>query len=288
MTQAQTQTLLREVRESDSIYMPVLAKILAVRTMTQYEKLYTVELPGGLHLDHDPGQFVQVSVFGVGEAPISICSSPSRSNGTFELCVRNVGDLTDRMHQLAPGSIIGIRGPFGRGFPMERYRGKDVLFVAGGLGFAPLRSVINEVLDHREKYNRVIILYGARTPSDLLFKDELLALEQDDNVELLVTVDNGDGTWNGRVGFVNALFDQVYINPHNTAAVVCGPPIMYKHVINDLQKLGVAEHDIWLSFERRMKCGVGKCGHCQINHLYACLDGPSLSYTEVKDLEEAL
>ena len=280
--------LLQEVRESPSIYMPVPARITAVRTLTQHEKLYTVSLPPNTTLDHDPGQFVQVTLFGVGEAPISICSSPSRSNGTFELCVRNVGDLTGKMHQLGVGATIGIRGPFGRGFPMARFRGKDVLFVAGGLGLAPLRSVIYEALDHREKYNRVIIMYGARTPQDRLFRDELVELAHRNDVELYDTVDQKAPGWNGRVGFVNALFSEVPINPHNTVALICGPPVMYQFIIQDLSRLGIAEHDIWLSFERRMKCGVGKCGHCQINHLYACLDGPSLSYTEVKDLEEAL
>lgn len=281
-------TLLREVRESPSIYMPVPAKITAVRALTELEKLYTIELPYGLTLDHDPGQFVQVSLFGIGEAPISICSSPSRSNGTFELCVRNVGDLTSKMHQLEVGDTLGIRGPFGRGFPMERYRGKDVVFIAGGLGLAPLRSVIYETIDHREKYNRIVILYGARSPKEMIFRDEVNALNWMDDVEMLTTVDQGDERWRGHVGFVNSLLNEVHLNPHNTVAVVCGPPIMYKFIINDLINLGVAEHDIWLSFERHMKCGVGKCGHCQINHIYACLDGPSLSFTEVKDLEEAL
>lgn len=280
--------LLREVRESPSIYMPILARITAVRTLTALEKVYTITLPTGLSLDHDPGQFVQVTVFGVGEAPISICSSPSRSNGFFELCIRNVGDLTNQIHRLGAGSTIGIRGPFGRGFPMSRFRGKDLLFIAGGLGFAPLRSVIYEALDHREKYDRIMILYGTRTPSDLLFRDELSELDRRQDVDLRLTVDCGDETWSGCVGVVNRLLERVHVNPHNTVAVVCGPPVMYKYVTADLCRLGVAEHDIWLSFERRMKCGVGKCGHCQINHLYACLDGPSLSFTEVQELEEAL
>ena len=281
-------TLLREVRESPSIYMPVPARITAVRTLTELEKLYTIELPYGLTLDHDPGQFVQVSLFGVGEAPISVCSSPSRSNGSFELCVRNVGDLTSKMHELTVDDTLGIRGPFGRGFPMERYRGKDVVFIAGGLGLAPLRSVIYEAIDHREKYNRIVILYGARSPKEMLFRDEVNAFNWMDDVEMYTTVDCGDEKWHGEVGFVNCLLNKVALNPHNTVSIVCGPPVMYKFIIDDLTKMGVAEHDIWLSFERHMKCGVGKCGHCQINHIYACLDGPSLSYTEIKNLEEAL
>ena len=281
-------TLLREVRESPSIYMPVPARITAVRTLTELEKLYTIELPYGLTLDHDPGQFVQVSLFGVGEAPISVCSSPSRSNGSFELCVRNVGDLTSKMHELTVDDTLGIRGPFGRGFPMERYRGKDIVFIAGGLGLAPLRSVIYEAIDHREKYNRIVILYGARSPKEMLFRDEVNAFNWMDDVEMYTTVDCGDEKWHGEVGFVNCLLNKVALNPHNTVSIVCGPPVMYKFIIDDLTKMGVAEHDIWLSFERHMKCGVGKCGHCQINHIYACLDGPSLSYTEIKNLEEAL
>jgi NAD(P)H-flavin reductase len=281
-------TLLQEVRESPSIYMPVPAKITAVRTLTELEKLYMVELPYGLMLDHDPGQFVQVSLFGVGEAPISICSAPSRSGSSFELCVRNVGNLTGKMHELNVGDTLGIRGPFGRGFPMERFRGKDVLFIAGGLGLAPLRSVIYEAVSHREKYNRLIILYGARSPKEMLFRDEINAFNWMEDVEMYATVDHGDESWRGPVGFVNSLLNEVHLNPHNTAAIVCGPPVMYKFILDDLIALGVAEHDIWLSFERHMKCGVGKCGHCQINHIYACLDGPSLSYTEIKNLEEAL
>lgn len=264
------------------------ARITAVRSLTKLEKLYTIELPDGLTLDHDPGQFVQVSIFGVGEAPISVCSSPSRSNGTFELCVRNVGDLTNKLHELTTGDTIGIRGPFGRGFPMERYRGKDILFIAGGLGLAPLRSAIYQALDQREKYNRIIILYGARSPQERLFRDEISGLNWQDDVEIVSTVDYGDENWTGEVGFVNCLLNKVNLNPHNTVSIICGPPVMYKFIIDDLSRLGVAEHDIWLSFERHMKCGVGKCGHCQINHLYACLDGPSLSQTEVKELEEAL
>ena len=171
---------------------------------------------------------------------------------------------------------------------MERFRGKDVLFIAGGLGLAPLRSVIYEAISQREKYNRLIILYGARSPREMLFRDEINAFNWMEDVEMYATVDSGDDNWRGPVGFVNSLLKEVNLNPHNTAAIVCGPPVMYKFILDDLLKLGVAEHDIWLSFERHMKCGVGKCGHCQINHIYACLDGPCISYTEIKDLEEAL
>lgn len=280
--------LLDNVRHSESIYMPVPARITAVKPLTAHENLYTVTLPHELSLDHEPGQFVQVTVFGVGEAPISICSSPSRSNGTFELCVRRVGDLTNVIHALEPGGIIGIRGPFGRSFPLEQFRGKDLLFVAGGLGLAPLRSLINEVLDERGNYRRVIILYGARTPQDLLFRDELDEWLERDDVELHLTVDQPTDEWSHGRGVITTLFGNISIAPRNTIAIVVGPPVMYRFVLQELLRLNVAKGNIWLSFERRMKCGVGKCGHCQLNHLYTCQAGPSFSYAEIEHLEEAL
>lgn len=280
--------LIEAVTHSDSIYQPIPARITAVRSLTDLEKLFTVELPGDLSLLHEPGQFVEVSVLGVGEAPISISSSPSRSNGTFELCVRRVGDLTGVLHTLAAGDIIGIRGPFGRGFPLERFGGKDLLFVAGGLGMAPLRSLVNQVLDERGNYGRLLILYGTRNPDGLLFRDELSAWDARPDVELHLTVDEPDPAWHGEVGVITTLFDLVAVDPRNTIAVVVGPPVMYRFVIKELLKMGLADANIWLSFERRMKCGVGKCGHCQLNHLYTCQAGPSFSYAEIKDLEEAL
>ncbi len=280
-------TLLDEVKQSDSIYMPVPARITAVTPLTPQEKLFTIELPHELSLGHAPGQFVQVSVLGVGEAPISITSSPSRSNGTFELCIRKVGDLTNVIHRMERGSLIGIRGPFGRGFPVERFRGKDLLFVCGGLGMAPLRSLVNEVLDDRGNYGRVILLYGARQPSDLLFKEELADLQAREDVEVHLTVDCPDENWDKCVGVITALFPEVEVEPRNTVAIVVGPPVMYKFVLRELRRLRVPKGNIWFSFERRMKCGVGKCGHCQLNHLYTCQAGPSFNYAEIEYLEEA-
>jgi len=279
--------LLDQVKQSDSIYMPIPARVTAVSTLTAQEKLFTIELPYGLTLDHEPGQFVQVTVFGVGEAPISISSSPSRSNGTFELCIRKVGDLTNVIHRLEQGAMVGIRGPFGRGFPVERFRGKDLLFVCGGLGMAPLRSLLNEVLDDRGNYGRVILLYGARQPADLLFRDELAEWEARDDVEVHLTVDCPDSGWDRCVGVITRLFPEVDVDARNTVAVVVGPPVMYRFVLKELKKLRIPKGNIWFSFERRMKCGVGKCGHCQLNHVYTCQSGPSFNYAELEFLEEA-
>jgi len=271
-----------------SLYLPQPARILDVRPMTALEKVFTLQLPDGLTLGHQPGQFVELSVLGVGEAPISISSSPSRSNGTFQLCVRRTGDVTGALHRLSAGEVVGVRGPFGHGFPLERFYGKDILFAPGGLGLAPVRSLINQVLDERGRFGKVTILYGAKNPSELLFKDELAEWSARADVEVHVTVDRPNEGWAGNVGVITTLFSKVRVYARNTVAVVCGPPVMYRFVLMELLGKGIPEGNIYLSLERRMKCGVGKCGHCQINHIYTCQSGPVFSYAEIKGVQEAL
>ncbi len=273
---------------TESIYLPTIARLERVEPLTELETLFKIDLPVGQSLDHKPGQFVEVSLFGIGEAPISISSSPSRSNGNFELCVRNVGDVTHAMHQMKPGDSLGIRGPFGNGFPIEKMRGKDILFAPGGLGLAPLRSLINQVLDERGGFGRVIILYGTKHPSEILFRDEVQEWAEREDVEFHLTVDRADEDWTGNVGVITTLFSKVTINPRNTVAITCGPPIMYRFVLMELLGKGLPETQIYLSLERRMKCGVGKCGHCQIDHFYCCQEGPVFSYAQIKAVEEAL
>lgn len=280
-------SLLEEVLEAPSIYVPVPARVVSVETITPKEKLFTLALPNNLSIRHQPGQFVELTVFGVGEAPISITSSPSRSHSTFELAVRQVGDLTRVLHTLGPGAIVGVRGPFGRGFPLERFRGKDLILVAGGCGMAPLRSLINQVLDERGNYGKVQILYGARSPAELMFRDELSLWNGRSDVELHLTVDAPDVEWKTCVGFVSSLFPDIHVDPRNAVAAIIGPPMMYKSVIRQCKDKGLADGNIWVSFERRMRCGVGKCGHCQMNHIYTCQRGPAFMYPEVKGLEEA-
>lgn len=279
---------LKQNLEETSIYLPTPAEIVSVKQLTELEKVFTLTLPGGMSLNHEPGQFVELSVFGVGEAPISISSSPSRSNSTFELCVRRVGDMTNVLHTMDPGAKLGVRGPFGRPFPLKAFQGKDVLFAVGGLGLAPARSVINQMLDERGKFGKVTVLYGARTPGDLLFKEELEEWGQRDDMELHVTVDHPADGWTGNVGVITTLFPKTQVYARNTVAIVIGPPVMYRFVLMETLGKGIPEGNIWFSFERRMKCGVGKCGHCQMNHLYVCKSGPSFAYNEIKHLEEAL
>jgi sulfhydrogenase subunit gamma (sulfur reductase) len=273
---------------TESLYAPEFARLTSVEPVTELERLFTIELPGGRSLGHEPGQFVMLSIPGVGEAPISITSSPSRSNGTFELCVRKMGDVTGVLHTLQAGDLVGIRGPFGHGFPIDKMRGKDMLFAPGGLGLAPLRSLINQVQDERDDFGRVIVLYGAKRPAELLFRDELDQWAARDDVEFHVTVDRAEGDWDGNVGVITTLFPRVSVDPHETIAVTCGPPIMYRFVLMEMLGKGIPESHIYLSLERRMKCGVGKCGHCQINHIYCCQSGPVFSYDQIKNVPEAL
>ena len=279
-----------------SIYQPKIARLANVKPMAQAEKLFRIELPDGQELGHAPGQFVMISVLGVGEAPISITSSPSRSNGDFELCIRKVGDVTGALHRMDVGSKVGIRGPFGHGFPIDDMRGKDVLFAGGGLGLVPLRSLINQVLDERDDFGRVIILAGAKRRSELLFRDELDSWVNRDDIECLLSVDCEDegDEWQPQqplecnIGVITTLFPLIEIDAKNTIAVTCGPPIMYRFVLMEMLDKGIPETNIYLSLERRMKCGVGKCGHCQINSLYCCQDGPVFNYADIKGFEEAL
>ena len=232
-----------------------------------------------------PGQFLEVSVFGIGEIPISITSTPSR-NGSIELSIKNVGLVSNAIHRLPVGAEIGLRGPFGNGFPYEKAFGKNVLFIAGGIGLAPLRSLINFALDNRDRFENITILYGSRTPSDLVFRGELDQWTKCPEVKTLITVDRGDEQWQGNVGVVTTLFPEADISRENAMAFVCGPPVMIPFVIRDLLKLGFSEHSIISTLERHMKCGVGKCGHCCVGDKYMCQDGPVFSYKEMKEMAE--
>ena len=273
--------------EVGSIYLPELATIVRTEKLTDTEKLFEIKFDSGRELGHQPGQFVEVSAFGVGEAPISISSSPTR-NGTFELAVRRAGNVTGALHTMDAGSTIGIRGPLGKGFPVDEMKGHDVLIVAGGIGLVPLRSLIHYILDNRKDYNRLVVFFGARSPAERLFVDELADLNKRADVEYHETVDRGDESWNGNVGVITTLFPHADVDPSKTYCVVVGPPVMYKFVMLEAKSKGLPDKRIILSLERRMKCGVGKCGHCQINGVYVCQDGPVFRLSEIMSLPEAL
>jgi len=272
----------------NDVFLPHIARLVDVWDETPDTKTFTLrfrDLEKGEDFHYLPGQFLELSVFGCGEAPFCIASSPTRPEA-LETTVRRTGRLTDALHKLGEGDEVGIRGPFGNGFNVEGARGKDLLFVAGGIGLPPLRSLIWNVLDERSRFGRVIILYGARTPTDLVYKQELEEWGKRSDVELHVTVDAAQPGWTGTVGVVPSLFKHVAIHPESTLAYVCGPPIMIRIAIQDLLALGFKEEAVISTLERMMQCGIGKCNHCAIGHRYVCRDGPVFNYGQIRELVE--
>ena len=275
--------------EPRNLFAPEIADVVRVQKLTAMESLYEMRLPGGRPLGHAPGQFVQVSLFGIGEAPISVCSSPLRTQ-SFEMVVRRVGNVTEGIHRLKEGDAAGIRGPFGKGFCLAELEGRDILFVAAGLGLPPLRSLINTLIDssNRGKVGRIIILYGVKSPAEFLFDLERAAWATRDDIEYHVTIDRPVPGWTGNVGVITTLIPGLQLDLERTVAAICGPPVMYKFALMALRSRGLRDEQIYVSLERRMKCGVGKCGHCQINSMYVCQDGPVFNYARIRDLKEAI
>ncbi len=235
--------------------------------------------------DYKPGQFVQVSLLGVGEAPISITSSPGQK-GFLELTIRDAGKLTHAIHRLEPADKIHIRGPYGNSFPLEEVKGKNLYFIAGGIGLPPLRSVVKSVFDKRGDFGSVKILYGAKTPQELCFKEELQSWKQMNDTEVLLTVDEPDESWEGNAGVVTTLWDKTDMATSSGAAFVCGPPIMLRFVIKKLLNSGFKDESIYITLERYMKCGIGKCGHCNIGEKFVCIDGPVFTYGQLKNFPD--
>ncbi len=272
----------------DDLLLPSVATILDQRDETPDTRTLQLRFRDGERQDRfafRPGQFLELSVFGLGEAPFCLASSPTRRE-SLEVTVRRTGRVTDGLHALGPGNEIGLRGPCGNGFDLDAAAGHDLLFVAGGIGLPPLRGLIWNVLDDRDRFGRVTILYGARTPTDLVYKDELKIWAARDDVEFRVTVDRGEPGWTGTVGLVPVLFETVELRPARTLAYVCGPPIMIKFVIQDLLARGFAEERVISTLERTMQCGVGKCNHCCIGHLFVCRDGPVFTYRQIREMVE--
>lgn len=265
-------------------YLPKSAVIDDIIVETPDAKTFTLRLKNksdGL-LKYKPGQFLMVSLPGYGEAPftfVSLCK-----DGKFQISVRNVGFITGALHKLNKKDIVGVRGPYGNTFPLDKMRNKDLIFVAGGCGIAPLRSLIQYVFKNRKNYGKVEIIYGCRTPKDRFYKDEMESWQNITDTKIHFTVDEPDETWGGACGVVCVLFPKIKLSPKNTFVFLCGPGVMIKFAIKDILKLGFKESNIYASLERYMKCGIGKCGHCYIKGKYVCLDGPNFSYTEMKKL----
>jgi len=230
-----------------------------------------------------PGQFNMLYVYGVGEVPISISGSP----GDLDMLVhttRAVGTVTKAMRKLKVGDAIGVRGPYGTSWPVDRVKGFDVVIVAGGIGLAPLRPVIYYLLDNRDKFGKIVLLYGTRTPDDILYKNELKKWRGRFDIETHITVDRAVGAWQGNVGVVTTLIGKAPFDPMNAIAMVCGPEIMMRFTALALQKRGVSDDRIYVSMERNMKCGIGLCGHCQMGSEFVCKDGPVYNYDYIKNI----
>jgi len=244
----------------------------------------TVDPEDGVqHCSFKPGQFSMLWVFGVGELPISISGDPAE-RGRLVYTVRSVGKATNSLVSRKPGDGIGVRGPFGTGWPLEIARGRDVIVVAGGIGLAPLRPVIYEVLQNREQYGRLVLLYGARSPGDVLYRKELATWARQRETQVLTTVDYGGLSWHGHVGVVTTLFKYARLHPSRSVAMICGPEIMMRFVTRELELQGLKREDIYVSMERNMKCGVGFCGHCQYGPHFICKDGPVFPYERIRPL----
>ena len=227
------------------------------------------------------GQFAQYSVFGIGEAPFCISSSPTRHDH-LEFAVQRVGRVTNALHRLGVGAELGFRGPYGNSFPLDFLQGKNLVFVGGGIGLAPLRSLIWNVIDNRDRYEKIDIVYGARTPADLCFKYDLEAWGKDKTVKFVTTVDRGEASWTGKVGVVPKILEEAAPSAKNAVAIVCGPPIMIRFTFPVLEKLGFTPEQMLTTLEKRMKCGIGKCGRCNIGNIFVCRDGPVFSYAQIK------
>jgi len=266
---------------------PMLPQLYRVQRMRrEIPDTFTLELEPGDGVEIPPfasGQFNMLYVFGVGEIPISISGDPARRSPLVHT-TRAVGTVSKAMRELKPEDVIGVRGPFGSHWPIERALGKDVVIVAGGIGLAPLRSAMYQVISQREKYGKVVLLYGARTPEDILYRREVEHWRAHFDLEVHVTVDNATGKWRGSVGVVTRLIPRAPFDPLNTVAMICGPEVMMRFTAVELEKRGVATENIFVSMERNMKCAIGQCGHCQYGPYFVCKDGPVFQYSHVQDL----
>ncbi|MEO8512442.1 MAG: FAD/NAD(P)-binding protein [Ignavibacteria bacterium] len=253
------------------------------------EDVFTIELVNEneekKEFNFKPGQFNMLYAFGIGESAISI-SSDSLKKGSILHTIHKVGYVTNVLSKLKKGDIIGLRGPFGSSWPLEEIKGKDICIIVGGIGLAPLRPAIYHILKNRKDYGKFTILYGARSPRDILYSVELESWKKKYDVQIEVTVDRSDSSWRGYVGVVTTLMDYVELNPENTRALVCGPEIMMKFAVDELIKNGMIEKDIYLTLERNMKCALGFCGHCQYGPSFVCKDGPVFSFSKVTDIFE--
>ncbi len=271
-----------------NIYQPQLMEVVQVRQQTSDVKSVRIRFADeslAEAFSFQVGQFGMFSLLGLGESPFNICSS-STWKGFLEFCFRRTGRVTDGLWRLNPGDMIGFRGPYGNGYPMRAWEGHDLVFVGGGIAMPPIRCAIWYALEHRQRYGKITIVYGARTEQDLVFHDELKAWSEIEGVQVVRCVDPGGASaqWDGEVGFVPKVLERVSLNARQAIALVIGPPIMIRFTLPVLAEMGLPDRRIYTSLENRMKCGVGKCGRCNCGPFYVCKDGPVLTMEELKQL----
>jgi sulfhydrogenase subunit gamma (sulfur reductase) len=269
-------------------YIPLLGRLADIQPLGTGIKLFKVQLEDGAarEFTYRPGQFAFLSAFGVGEAPFGI-TSVSGIDVTVDFAISQVGTVTHALHEMSAGEVVGVRGPLGNWFPLEELKGKNIVFLGGGIGGAPLRPVITSILHDRDSYGALTILWAARNPGLLVFTGEYDTWRQAPRTELHLTVDEGGNGWAGNVGLITQLLQQVKPSPDNAAAILCGPPIMIHFAILELQKMGFTSERIVTTLEAKMKCGIGKCGRCNMGEKYVCLHGPVFSHVEIKDFLES-
>ena len=266
-----------------NIYQPVKATIEEVIEETPAIKTFRLRLE--TELKFSTGQFIELTVPGVGEAPFTPSSDPDVKD-MLEVTIMKAGEVTSKLHGMNKGQVVGIRGPYGKGYPLDKFKGKDILIVGGGVGLAPLRSLLFSLFSGINKYNKVVLRYGSRTPNDIVYKTQLPKWGKKEKVDVLVSVDVGDPSWQGNVGLVTTILTDTPVDFTNAVGIVCGPPIMMKFVTLKLLDLGFNPKDIYLSMEKSMSCGLGKCGHCRIGKYYICKDGPVFTYEQLKELKD--
>jgi sulfite reductase subunit B len=266
-----------------NIYRPIRADVLDVITETPAIK--TIRFRPAEPITFRTGQFVEITVPGVGEAPFTPSSRPSVKD-TMEVSVMRVGKVTQKIHELKKGDMIGVRGPFGAGYPVDQFKGRDLLILGGGCGFAPLRSLMYTLFEMSGQFKSFYFRGGCKTSGDFLYKSEIETWKERKDLNLRLTVDKGDESWKGNVGVVTTILDDLDMDFKTGVAVVCGPPIMMKFGTQKLLDMGFQEGHIYLSMEKNMSCGLGKCGHCRIGTYYACKDGPVFLYSGIKNFHE--
>jgi len=266
-----------------NVYKPITAEIVDVITETPTIKTFVVRPRETIAFK--AGEFMEVTVPGVGEAPFTPSSSPSVKD-TIDFTIMKVGKVTEAIHDMEKGALVGVRGPFGKGYPLDAWKGKEILIVGGGVGGAPLRALFLALVERLGDFKKILYCYGARTPQDIVYKKQIMEewpRIDPKKVEIRLTVDEGDETWKGNVGVVTTVVKDLGLNLNNSVAIVCGPPIMMKFATFRLVEIGYPDNAIYLSMEKNMSCGIGKCGHCMLGEYMVCKDGPVLTYDLIKD-----